>query len=372
MGGDETPGAWTSLVLLERYRGGDDSAAEALFARYFERLTRWPGAGSRPGWRGGPIPKTSCNRSTGASSSACAKADTPSAAAATSGVCWPPSPSTSCSGRSGIRPPAAGRSRSNRPSIRSMRGALRGREREPAPEEALALADELEWVFARLDSFGRRVLELRLQGLADLGDRRGHRACRALGPPGPGPDPRHSSPNGSPMTDDGIRIAAAPLRERPGAGAALREIADFLADPAAAWHRPARVPAACRADRHRPGIPLAGPRPGPSGRRWRAMSRDSRSSVRSTDCRSSSSAKSTGCVTVGAIGLRMRRSSRDSPGAAGRDPGRVARGSTASSRLRPIRVPWPSRRCRRPAGRGRSTRSPEFPCSRTATSCCGA
>ena len=39
MGTDEAPAAWTSLVLLERFRGGDDLAAAALFARYFERLT---------------------------------------------------------------------------------------------------------------------------------------------------------------------------------------------------------------------------------------------------------------------------------------------------------------------------------------------
>src|SRR6185312_13260850 len=39
MAEDEALGAWTSLVLLERFRGGDDSAAAALFARYFERLT---------------------------------------------------------------------------------------------------------------------------------------------------------------------------------------------------------------------------------------------------------------------------------------------------------------------------------------------
>ena len=39
MGTDEAPAAWTSLVLLERFRGGDELAAEALFARYFERLT---------------------------------------------------------------------------------------------------------------------------------------------------------------------------------------------------------------------------------------------------------------------------------------------------------------------------------------------
>lgn len=36
-------------------------------------------------------------------------------------------------------------------------------DREPQPEEAVALADELEFVMSQLDAFGRRVLELRLQ-----------------------------------------------------------------------------------------------------------------------------------------------------------------------------------------------------------------
>ena len=36
--------------------------------------------------------------------------------------------------------------------------------REPTPEEAVALADEMEHILAGLDPFGRRVLELRLQG----------------------------------------------------------------------------------------------------------------------------------------------------------------------------------------------------------------
>src|SRR5207248_8075238 len=42
---------------------------------------------------------------------------------------------------------------------------LAGRRYEPTPEDAAALADELELVARGLDPFGRRVLELRLQGL---------------------------------------------------------------------------------------------------------------------------------------------------------------------------------------------------------------
>jgi RNA polymerase sigma factor (sigma-70 family) len=37
-------------------------------------------------------------------------------------------------------------------------------DREPTPDEAVALQDELEWVMAQLGPFERRVLELRLQG----------------------------------------------------------------------------------------------------------------------------------------------------------------------------------------------------------------
>ena len=36
---DESQTAGTSFVLLERYRQGDDTAAEELFSRYFRRLT---------------------------------------------------------------------------------------------------------------------------------------------------------------------------------------------------------------------------------------------------------------------------------------------------------------------------------------------
>src|SRR5712671_3363960 len=39
MDNGKSTSAWTSLVLLEQFRGGDDIAAEALFNRYFQRLT---------------------------------------------------------------------------------------------------------------------------------------------------------------------------------------------------------------------------------------------------------------------------------------------------------------------------------------------
>src|SRR4051794_25432309 len=39
MGTDDDHAAWTSLVLLERFRAGDDLAAAEIFDRYFQRLT---------------------------------------------------------------------------------------------------------------------------------------------------------------------------------------------------------------------------------------------------------------------------------------------------------------------------------------------
>ena len=42
-------------------------------------------------------------------------------------------------------------------------GRFLRRENEPTPEDAIALADELEHIFSSLDALGRRVLELRLQ-----------------------------------------------------------------------------------------------------------------------------------------------------------------------------------------------------------------
>ncbi|MEJ7640504.1 MAG: ECF-type sigma factor [Singulisphaera sp.] len=39
MGTDDDRAAWTTLVLLERFRSGDDLAAAEIFDRYFQRLT---------------------------------------------------------------------------------------------------------------------------------------------------------------------------------------------------------------------------------------------------------------------------------------------------------------------------------------------
>jgi RNA polymerase sigma factor (sigma-70 family) len=164
MESDETPSGWTSLVLIERFREGDDLAAEALFARYFGRLTSL--ARSRLSTR------------------LASRTDPEDIAL-----------SVYRSFFVGLR---AGRFALNRggdlwrllaaitrhkllrqvryqraecrsvdielPLDRADESRFPGRQQEPAPEDALALADELEQVLSGLDHFGRRVLELRLQG----------------------------------------------------------------------------------------------------------------------------------------------------------------------------------------------------------------
>ena len=57
-----------------------------------------------------------------------------------------------------------GRSTSNRRSMGPRTDDFVVPGREPTPDDAVALADEVEWVLSRLDPFGRRVMELRMQG----------------------------------------------------------------------------------------------------------------------------------------------------------------------------------------------------------------
>ena len=58
MENDQAQPNGTSFILLERFRDGDELAADALFSRYFDRLTA---ACSQPtvsrGWPAGPIRK---------------------------------------------------------------------------------------------------------------------------------------------------------------------------------------------------------------------------------------------------------------------------------------------------------------------------
>lgn len=165
MGTDDDRAAWTSLVLLERYRNGDDLAATEIFDRYFRRLTALARSrlAQRLAQRTDPEDIVlSVYRSFFVDARA----------------------GRYCLNRGGdlwrllaaitkhkllrqVRHQSAGRRsvEAEIPLDRVDEGKLLGRQPDPTPEDAVALADELEWVLAHLDRFGRRVLELRLQGL---------------------------------------------------------------------------------------------------------------------------------------------------------------------------------------------------------------
>jgi ECF sigma factor len=164
MEGEETGGAWTSIVLLERFRGGDDSAAEALFVRYFERLTLLARSrlSARLARRTDPediVQSVYRSFFVGAREGRYTLGR--------GGDLWRLLASITKHKllRQARHQTADRRSIDRECSLDKVdEGRCLGRGTDPTPEEALALADELEWVFAQLDAFGRRVLELRLQG----------------------------------------------------------------------------------------------------------------------------------------------------------------------------------------------------------------
>ena len=166
MGTDEARDAWTSLVLLERFRGGDELAAEALFARYFERLTSLARSrlSTRLARRTDPEDIVlSVYRSF------FVEAREGRYTLGRGGDLWRLLASIT---RHKLLRQVRHQSAARRsfdvevPLDQVDEGrCVRGARSDPTPEEALALADELERVFSLLDPFGRRVLELRLQGL---------------------------------------------------------------------------------------------------------------------------------------------------------------------------------------------------------------
>src|SRR4051794_7794014 len=165
MGRDEAPEAWTSFVLLERFRGGDELAAEALFARYFERLTSLARSrlSTRLARRTDPEDIVlSVYRSF------FVEAREGRYALGRGGDLWRLLSSITVHKllKRARHEGAARRSfASEVPLDPAAEERMRGRPSDPTPEDALALADELERAFSLLDAFGRRVLELRLQGL---------------------------------------------------------------------------------------------------------------------------------------------------------------------------------------------------------------
>jgi RNA polymerase sigma factor (sigma-70 family) len=165
MGTAEPQDAWTSLILLEKFRDGDEQAAEALFARYFERLTSLARSrlSTRLARRTDPEDIVlSVYRSffVGAREGRFVLSR--------GGDLWRllSSITTHKLLKQARHEGAARRSFSVEvPLDQVAEERFSERRYDPTPEDALAIADELEQVFSLLDPFGRRVLELRLQGL---------------------------------------------------------------------------------------------------------------------------------------------------------------------------------------------------------------
>jgi RNA polymerase sigma factor (sigma-70 family) len=161
---DKGQASGTSLALLEAFRGGDATAAEALFARYFERLTAF--ARSRLSAR--------LARSTDPEDivlsvyrSFFIDARAGRFVLARGGDLWRLLASITKHKllRQARRLGAERRSVHRELPLDLVDEAhFRLRETEPTPEDAVALTDELEHVFSSLNALGRRVMELRLQG----------------------------------------------------------------------------------------------------------------------------------------------------------------------------------------------------------------
>lgn len=164
MATDESTGNWTSLILLERFRDGDDAAAEALFSRYFARLTSLARSrlSARLARRTDPEDIVlSVYRSFFLDARA------GRFTLSRGGDLW--RLLASITKHKLLR--QARYYRADRRSVdaemsldQAGDGLLLIPDREPTPDDAAALADELEHAFSRLDPLGQRVLELRLQG----------------------------------------------------------------------------------------------------------------------------------------------------------------------------------------------------------------
>lgn len=162
---DDAKATWTSLVLLEQFRDGNDVAAEALFARYFERLIALARSRLSPRLIGRTDPE---EIALSAYRSFFVEAREGRYALNRGGDLW--RLLSSIAKHKLLR--QVRHHRADRRSVdfevpfdRVDEGRHLGRQPEPTPEEAAALADEVERVLSHLDHFGKRVLELRLQGL---------------------------------------------------------------------------------------------------------------------------------------------------------------------------------------------------------------
>ena len=263
MEGDETPSAWTSLILLERFRGGDDSgrrgarspvisngstllARSRLSARLARRtdpedivqsVYRSFFVGVREGrytlGRGGDLWRLLASITTHKLL-------------------------RQVRHQTADRRSVEVESPFDQVDERSLRGRRTRADAGSGPRPGRRAG-----MGVRSTGFlRRRVLELRLQGLpiAAIAEDTG-RAERSVRRPWHGS--ATSSPNGSPMTDDASNRGWCASRRAWRLEGPPR-IADFLDDPAALTSDRA-ISAACRAHLRGPGIPLAGPRPATTG-----------------------------------------------------------------------------------------------------------
>jgi eukaryotic-like serine/threonine-protein kinase len=161
---DERLAAWSSVLLLDGCRRGNELVAEALFVRYFERLKALARnrLSSRLARR---IDPEDVVMSVYRSFFAGARAG--HFTLSRGGDLWRLlSAITKHKLFRQIRyDTAARRSLEREASIEQIdEGRIPERDRTPSPEEVVACSDELEWIFGRLDTSARSVLELRLQG----------------------------------------------------------------------------------------------------------------------------------------------------------------------------------------------------------------
>ncbi|QDU95158.1 RNA polymerase sigma factor [Lignipirellula cremea] len=153
----------TSAELFTRYQAGDQLAAEAIFQRYLERLTRLARSRLSPKLASRTDPEDvvlSAWRSffLGARSG--------TFALRRSGDLWRLLASITLNKvyRQVRRHTAERRSIGREERLDLRQEFSPAVDQEPGPAEALALAEELEALMGGLDALGRRVLELRLQG----------------------------------------------------------------------------------------------------------------------------------------------------------------------------------------------------------------
>ena len=144
--------------ILDRYRRGDSAAADELFARYVERLTRLARARLSPMLAARTDPEDIVMS---AYRSFFVGARAGRFTLARSGDLWRLLATITLRKlyRQARRQRTAGRSAA----METLLAEKDAFSREPSPEEVVGLSDELESLLSRLDPLARRVVELRLQ-----------------------------------------------------------------------------------------------------------------------------------------------------------------------------------------------------------------